>query len=215
MDDSQRCLNNIYDCGFYWWCREQEDGNKNESIESAAEKYRIDISDATRYYNHGMKLFPFESGNPPMVGININLFWDFYNNTKTEFEKASLLGFLGIKSILGNKPYCKITLKYWLSRMAGYPNIPDQVFLKLPKELKKYEKRYQYTKLKNELQHNWNLIEYGLYTRGFYVSFVLSQEELILKAEQNRKSNKNIALQQAKKSARIEAIQQIKNGIQQ
>jgi hypothetical protein len=39
--------------------------------------------------------------NSPEVGFNFSIFWSFINKDKSEFNKIYLLGFLGIKSILG------------------------------------------------------------------------------------------------------------------
>jgi hypothetical protein len=45
-------------------------------------------------------------------------------------------------------------------------------------------------KIKFELSQSWGLTTYSRYTRGFYVSFTLSLEELVFEAEKRRKSLK-------------------------
>ena len=133
---------------------------------------------------------------------------DFYKNNKSDFEKICLLGFLAIKSIVQQKAYCKVTMKFMLARMNGKARTAE--FNELPESLKKYSQRYHYTKLKLELQNNWNLVEYSYHTRGFYVSFKLNLEELIYEVEKRRKSRQEKELREAKKLARIDAIKKLK-----
>jgi len=126
---------------------------------------------------------------PPMVGLNLDIFWDYLTNEKTEFEKVCLLGFLSIKSILQKKPYCKMTNLFWLSRMDGKSKCVSEPS-ELSPEIRFYHNEYQTKKIKNELQDNWSLMYYARYTRGFYVSFKLDKEKLVYHAEMRRKATK-------------------------
>jgi hypothetical protein len=97
------------------------------------------------------------------------------------------LGFLAIKSILQNKPYCKITNNFWLSRMSGFSkSVSDPS--KLPKSILKYSNEYQTKKIKQELILEWYLVYFARYTRGFYVSFKLDLNQLTLEAEKRRRA---------------------------
>jgi len=139
----------------------------------------------------------------PKVGLNLNIFWDFYNTDKSEFEKVCLLAFLGIKSIIGNKSFCKTDNKYLLSRMNG--SARSHSFDQLPDALAKYANEYQVKKIKNELKNNWGLRTYSRYTRGFYVSYTLKLENLMYEAEKSRKKAK-AKLQQIEEKALLEKV---------
>lgn len=123
-----------------------------------------------------------------MVGLSCFTFFDYLNKPKSDFEKASLLAFLALKSILGNKAYCKVDNNFFFSRMAASPVSIDRE--SLPEKIKMYANEYQARKLKQELCLNWGLKTYSRYTRGFYISFNMTLEELILQAELKRKEVK-------------------------
>lgn len=200
--DSRRVLNDIYNYATYvkvvYYCELEEfDWVVNENIEKA-----VSLSDSYFSIKTVNKVQAFESGlelhnsipeQTPKVGLSISVFFNYYDNDKTEFEKVTLLGFLAIKSILQNKAYCKVTNNFWLSRMDGKAkSISDT--LELSEPVRKYATRKYITKIKKELILEWSLIHYSRYTRGFYVSLKMSLEDLVFQAEKKRKTRleKNI-----------------------
>lgn len=198
MKDSKKVLNDIFDYALHQKASEYLNDSKEEfsHIETADEAMRITenyfgvtTGDKKRTFKNGKALNDSLPDGLPMVGINKDVFFDYYKNEKSEFEKVCLLGFLGIKSILQNKAYCKMTNKYWLARMDGKVKAVNN-YSELSRELIKYANEYQTGKIKFELIENWNLEHYSRYTRGFYVSFKLKLEELIYQAESKRKSTK-------------------------
>lgn len=120
-----------------------------------------------------------------MTGISKELLFEFYINDKSFSEIAVLLSFLAIKSILGKKSYCRITNEFLLCRMAGYTSKIEMD--ELPENLKKYQKRWHIDTLKMELRKSFGLKIYARYTRGLFVSFELSDEQLIKEVEIKRK----------------------------
>ena len=120
--------------------------------------------------------------------IHLSIYWDYRNNEKTEFDKVCLLAFLGIKSIIQNKAYCKIDNRFLLARMDGKAKSVD--FPALSKCIGKYANEYQTKKIKSALRNSWGLCTYGRYTRGFYVSFSMNLDSLVFEAEKRRKSTK-------------------------
>ena len=96
---------------------------------------------------------------------------------------------MALKSIIGKKPYIKITNDYLLARMFGYSSV-----IELEKdctaELCKYSTRYHLDKVKTKLESSFGLKLYGQKTRGFYVSFKLSLIDLVYYAELKRESRK-------------------------
>jgi hypothetical protein len=146
----------------------------------------------------------------PRVGVNIQIWWDFYKNDKSEFDIASLCAFLALKSILGEKPYCKTNNLYLWSRMTGNgKSIKD--ISELPEVVQKYANEYQTVKLKTALRNGWGLITYSRYTRGFYVSFKLNLPALVMEAEKRRKSTKEKQYRQREKDVVRLVLQTLNN----
>ncbi|HNP17599.1 MAG TPA: hypothetical protein PKL31_04110 [Fulvivirga sp.] len=206
MNDQRNTLNNICDYAIYAHSLSYEYGESEiEKFEEANGYYRLKVGNSKHSLNNGKYLYnDFMGLNPPMVGLSTNIWWDFYLNQKTDFELACLLGFLGLKSILNAKSYCKVTNNYWLSRMDGQAKSVSQTNQLTP-PIAKYSNEYQLKKIKEELSLNWGLKHYGRYTRGFYVSFKMEFKELVRQAELSRKSRKKEQL----KNQRNEIIQNV------
>jgi hypothetical protein len=188
LNDGSKVLNNISDYALYSHSLNMEYGDELECMKASQIFFKITCSNIEKSLNNGKQLFDSIRPNSPMVGINLTIFWDYYKNDKSEFDKACLLAFLAIKSILNKKPYCKIDNRFLLARMDGKAKSCD--FDSLSSSIYKYANEYQTKKIKYQLSEYWNLITYSRYTRGFYVSFSLSLDELVYEAEKRRKSVK-------------------------
>jgi len=121
-----------------------------------------------------------------MVGISNKDFFGYYKKEKTEFDKVCLLGFLAIKSILGTKAYCKITNKYWLSRMDGKTHSIEET-AQLSEPLREYANEYQTRKIKNKLCLDKKITQFSDHNRGFFVSISLDKDKLALEAVKRKK----------------------------
>ena len=226
LENHKECLKDIYDFATYAKCLSYVGKRGFEWLENLDELHKDDIESLVsltdRFFRRktGNKIETFKNGkllydsipeSMPKVGLNLNIFWDYYENDKTEFDKVCLLAFLSIKSILQNKAYCKITNKYMLARMLGESkSLKDESEL-LGTNLFKYRKRYHLDKLKSELELNWGLKYYSRHTRGFYVSFKLSLEDLIFQAEKKRKSTLKKQKEFEKKNALQRALRRLEN----
>lgn len=204
---TDKCLNQICDYSIYAHSQLLEYGTEMENFNSASKFFNVKLGNANQALKNGKALFSQISPKAPKVGINLDIFWDYFKNEKSEHEKACLLAFLAIKSILQNKTYCKITNNFWLSRMAGNYNSESIEFL--PDNLKFYSSEYQTRKLKTELKNNWGLKTYSRYTRGFYVSFKLPLEQLVFEAEKKRKSTLEKQYKKLEQEAIAKAIQKL------
>ena len=202
--DDKKCLNDIFDYAIYAYCQKYE----TDDVKRAGRFFGVTIGNANGTYENGNELFDSLPEGLPKVGINIDIFFDYYKNEKTEFQKVTLLAFLAIKSILQNKAYCKVTNNYLCARMDGkshaVKNITD-----LSPELSKYNNEYQMKKIKNELILDWNLLHYTYYTRGFYVSFKMPLEDLIFQIEENKMSYKLKEQKEKEKAARFKAMERL------
>lgn len=206
MVDDKKVLNNICDFAIYENSLKLNHGTELQKIKESSSFYKVDLADNKRSLDNGLMLYDSIPSKSPYVGLSLSIFWDFYNNDKSEFDKICFLAFLGIKSILGNKAFCKTTNNYWLSRMDGKQNqINDN--LQLSDHVKKYANDYQTGKIKKALRNDWGLITYSRYCRGFYVSFKQTLEELIYEAEKRRKS----AVEKQYKAKEKEALNSVLN----
>lgn len=142
--------------------------------------------------------------NPPMTSVNAKVILEYYKEAKTEFEITCLCGFAAIKSIIGRKPYTKITNEYFLARMFGFAKVEDMKSCLSPM-LEKYAKRYHLNRVKDELKVSWGVKLYGRNTRGFYASISMDYESLVFQVEKNRKSR----IRQERKAEEAEAQKRV------
>lgn len=210
ITDTRKTLDNIVSYSVYEKALKLEHGTELQKMKYIAkESYQMKLGSDKHSLDNGKLLYNSVPNNSPKVGLNLSIWWDFYKNEKTEFDKVCLLGFLAIKSILGNKSYCKVTNLYLWARMDGKTNTIDEVS-ELSNEIRKYANRYQTENIKNELILNWHLIYYSRYTRGFYVSLKMSLEDLIFEAEKKRKSIKDKQQKQLQNEALNKALERLK-----
>jgi len=200
LTDRMNSLTNIYNYATYKKAQNLKDGSINEWVKYSDKYFGIITTDPVRSFENGLELYENLPISSPMVGINKSVYFDYYLNDKDEFEEVCLLAFLAIKSIVQNKSYCKIDNDFLLSRMDGNTKkVMD--YSSLSPEIVKYANNYQIRKIKAELCNSWGLVTYSRYTRGFYVSFTLSVEELVFEAEKRRKSTKAKQAKEREKEA--------------
>lgn len=170
---------------------------KGHSLESIATFYGFNSINPD-VIKVGKDLFDKFGHSVPMVSVKLDLVMDFHHNPKTDFEIATFLAFCGLRSILGKKSYCKTNNELLMARMAGYGTYRQFVEVKagVPYFIENFSTpqkiRYQLTEkiINNELCLRWGLIYYSKNTKGFYVSFKTGLVNLMVIAENNRKSNK-------------------------
>lgn len=208
LDNDKRCLNNILDYHLYKHSLKLECGSEIENFEDAAAYYEINLVNSNECFKNAVHLINSIPAKSPRVSIASSVFWNFYQNYKSEFEKVCLLSYLAFKSILGDKPYCKVDNNYFLARLNGNVNTIENTS-ELEESIQKYANHYQIRKIKNELSFNWGLKTYSRQTRGFYISFKLSLEELIFQAEKNRKSYKEKMLKKSEADAVKKALEKL------
>lgn len=200
LDNHYKCLKDIYHYAAYAHSVKMYNDHELIRVEKSSNYLGVKQETYNDVLLNGKKLYNSIDIKSPKTGLSVAVWFDFYKNEKTEFEKVSLLAFLALKSILQNKSYCKVTNEYLLSRMNG--NAKSSSFSLLPESLKVYANEYQTKKIKRELSNNWGLITYSRYTRGFYVSFSMNLDSLVLQAEKRRLSNQSKEL----KSKEDEAV---------
>lgn len=159
------------------------------------------------------------------VSIKRDMLFEFMKVPKTDFEIDVFRAFIGVKSILGKKPFQKITNGFLVARLAGFSSEKEAIECVSRgfaggvcmenggfKFYQYHGKRYQIDKLKEELEKRYKLKLYGTHTRGFYVSFKMSFKALVMQAEANKKGAKDKAFKDKKKALILEAKQEQKDG---
>lgn len=208
--DSKGVLDDVMDYSVYAHSVENlELGNEEDAFKSSAKYFGISFGNPSESIKNGEALYDSLGTGNPMVGIDRDMLFDYYKNHKSEFEKRCLLGYLAIRSILMDKPYCKTTNDNWFSRMDGKASKTPKE--KLSKEIRNFYNEYQAKKIKTELSLKWNLKTYSKYTRGFYVSFKLDLDDLVFHAEKRRKSYQLKKLKNETERARLKALERLKN----
>lgn len=205
MTKKDKCLDEIADYGIFKFSEQFEYGEEG-SLKHSLKFFGVKVNDFKTFYEKSISLYN-SFDNPPTSSINTKIFWDYYQNEKTEFQKICLLAYLSLRSIARNKPYCKITNEFWFSRMAGHvQKVPIE---DLPEVIKKYSTEHYIKKIKDELKLNWYLVTYAKRTRGFYVTFKLKLDELIYHVEIKKRKAKAKQQKQKEDDAYHRAMQRI------
>jgi len=148
----------------------------------------------------------------PIVGIDKMMLFDYQDNEKSEYDNICLSAFLGIKSIIGKKPYDKTNKDFINARMFGYASTKVLPAELTPLQLK-YKKRYHMDKVLLSLQNDWHLKMISHNSRGMYVSYDLSLDELAIIIVKNKQDTKAQQLRDDKKNAIEKAQQHISDSI--
>lgn len=204
----ERLMNDILCYAGYARTLKLEHGNEQKKMNDAGSALGVTWGSVSGAYNRGKELFKLYPKNVPMVGINSKMLFDYMNNPKVEYEIAVFLGFLALKSIIGNKSFIRTTNEFMIARMGGYARISDMPD-PLPQPLSKYTTRRMLDKIKLDLQHDWNINYYP--SRGFYVSMdhKFTLDKLALAAEKKASVNKQSLIKQKIEEAKIKALSQL------
>lgn len=207
--DKKMVLENIFDYAIFAKAQSFKSNIEIQNGKDALKYFGVPSSDLELTLQVGKLIFEKLPENSPKVGLNKDIWLKFCKNETSDFENVTLLAFLALKSILGQKPYCKVVNNYWLARMDG-KRYTIKSYDELSTGIKKYANEYQLGKIKQALVDSWGLKTYSYHTRGFYISFDLTIKELALKAEMLRKSNIALDYKSQIKEAREEALEKIK-----
>lgn len=176
INSKEKFLNDIFDYAVYAHSMKLVHGTGLKKIEAALNYFGVTSRSNEITLSNGKLLYgKFLRYKSPLVGIHKEMYFDFYKNEKTDFEIATLTAFLALKSIMGDKPYMRISNLFMLSRMDGKLKSVKNI-KELSLSIRKYATEYYTKKLRNELHDNWGLVY--VQSRGVYVSFTLTQFEL-------------------------------------
>jgi hypothetical protein len=188
MVDTDQVLRRVMCYALYEWTEKYADMR----FKGTMDFFKVE-GNAVMLENIGREVYHKHSpGPPPMTGISTEVYWNFRSEEeKSDLDKATLLAFLALKSIVGTKPYMKINNDLLLSRMDGKRRSvkPEAI----SKEIQAFSKRYWLDKIKDELVNSWNVTFFSKNMRGFYVSLTLNPEQLAYYAIKNSREKKSAA----------------------
>lgn len=180
---------------------------KHGSLERGLKYLEINIkTDTQEVYNRGKEIFMSVPKKTPMSSIRTDLILEFNNNEKSEFDNVCFLAYIALRSIIQKQSYTKATNDYLLNRMVGNSSKGGI----LPQWIMKYNNEYQMKKIKQALQLKFGLKYYAYHTRGFWFSFSMPLDALVLIAERNKLKSKAKQLQIDTKKAREQALNILK-----
>ncbi len=131
----------------------------------------------------------YGGGKTAHFSVAIETFWDFKNNYHTDEERAMLLAYLAIKSIVGKQDFIKTNAQMWLSRMDG--NTKPIKKEQLTNNVREWSTPYKIRKLKALMWKYYHVGFYSSNVHGFYASIKLTSAKLIqaVKKEDNKCEN--------------------------
>ena len=120
--------------------------------------------------------------NQPLVSISQRMMFNFYKNTKTDYEKALFAMYAGIRSIIGNKDFAETTGNMIKCRMFGAKNQAELELIlndkKVKSAYKQYTTDYHYKKMLKELVVRGFLMSEIGYNKRTYVSCKMDMKGL-------------------------------------
>ena len=198
MNDTRKCLDDVFDYCIYEF-------SKDNSEAETKEFFRILTYNREKSMKHGKELYS-SIKNEAYTGLAVSLFWQYYKEYKTDMDKITLLAFLAIKSIVGNRVCCKVTNQNLIyCRMAGFTNIQEL----LPKEIAEYCTRWKFEKIKTDLKEYYNVSFYAYHTRGQYISTKVDFKTLCRIAEEQKMKGRMARQRKSEKEAR----EQVRNDL--
>ena len=192
-DRSMRdCLNNVSDYAIMK-AYEKHHGNNRNLKEIALKCCGIIIGSESTVKKIGTKLIREYEYDPVYApayfSIRKDIFWHFHDEQTTDDDRAVLLAYLALRSMIGNREMMRTNTDFLLSRMAG--NTKYVPVGELHSSIQHYGGRYQRSKLQNLLYERHGISFYsgtkGHTMRGFYFSTTLSVEDLIKRVEDSKR----------------------------
>jgi hypothetical protein len=205
--NKSKALNNIFDVAIYNSAKRYTNDVSIELFISSAKHHGVTLGNNKNCFKNAVLLTNSIDGKCATAGISKEMLFDYYKNEKTERQLLQLACFLAIKSIIGTKSYCKTNKALIHARLFGYSSINDVPSIKGMTDLQyKYFahdgiNKYQIDRLIESLELQWHLKLISDHSKGFYLSFDLSLEQLAEIEQDKKKSNKLKLLKDAKAMA--------------
>lgn len=193
--DFKKALSDVIDYILYDACKTMYKSKLNEDeIKKKVGRFGINYANPVSSWKDGEALYlefvESAKNKPAYFSISRETYWHFRDEESTEFERALLLAYLAVKSMVGKRDMIKTNMTAICSRMDG--NTKPKRAVELSEGVTKYLNRYWSNKLLSALYEKRGVTFYGGNSshkvRGFYCSVTLTMEELIIKAEADMKA---------------------------
>jgi hypothetical protein len=204
--------------------------NKHDDLERSALEYYQVVKALVEYHDpkgelhesvkrvitNGRRINQSIPKGEPMPMIKVDHLISFYKRKVEEFELVKLTAYIGIKSILGQKKFCKTNKEHILARMFGFKStscVPEELPESIQQLYSKYSTRRKMDTLIKQIEEDWHLKFYSKKNiRGIWVGKEnVSYKELIFKAEESKSKSKAEAIKQEKKKAYDDVKKELKN----
>lgn len=198
MDDSIFVLDNIMA-----YCVTYEIEKHGRQFEEVMNNYSSSW-DKVSCLERGRQLFNNTPMNQPRTGLEVRMFWEYHQENKSNEEKAILLAFLAIKSIVGMNFFYKLGKQEIIfHRMAGHTDCKTEI----PDSIKPFCTRFKFDKIKKALVEHWGISIYSNHTRGMYIGTIPLQElALIAERKKLATKQKQAGMKAAQEAARRQAL---------
>jgi len=183
--DKNKNLDDILYYALYARSLKLDYNSEQERFIAAADYMNVNLINSDMVYIRGKELYNSIDTDSPMIGISRLNFWEFRDNTKSEWDCVCLLGFLALKTIIGNKEYSKTTNNLWYARMDGKVKSIENAS-ELSINIQKYYSEYKSRRLRKTLELEWHMPIYCQHTKGFYFTIKGSKESIVTIAEQRK-----------------------------
>lgn len=138
-----------------------------EDYGKVIKKMRDDCHEA---YNRWLIDSESNTSGMAFYSISAEMFWSFQNKDNTENDRALLMAFLSLKSLLGNREYMLTNQLALTTRMSCRTKLKVEL-TDIPSEVRKYISRRRRERMMNELCYIYKVAVYSFYgSHGFYVS---------------------------------------------
>lgn len=188
--DIKKVANNIIELSVYLHSIQLDEEDSNDEMTNlmiSADYLHVRFGNPGSSLENAKKLYNKINRKEALMSLKTEIVFDFLQNNKTQYEIACFCAYASFKSILGKKPYIKMTNEYFLTRFFGFNSQADvRIQFKSGDLYKKYSSRYMMDKIKETLIQEWGLKLYGKHIRGFYASYTVKYEDLVYYAEKNR-----------------------------
>lgn len=205
--NSKSFLSNVFDVGIYNYSKTLK-GSEEKCYKDALKFLGITQGNIPAAIRNAKSVLSKMPTNYPITGIEKDMLFDYYKNEKSDYEKICLGAFLGIRSIIGSKPFCKTNKAMIHARMFGYSTVKD-LSAELTAIERQYQIRWHMDKVLLDLQESWFLKLFSDHQRGMYVSFDLSLNDLAVKSEASKQRTKTQQFKEAKRKAIQSAKEQL------
>lgn len=183
----------------------------------ASDKLGITYGNPAKSWRSGKRLYKKyieeNKNSPAFFSISKGTYWYLKDEDTTEWDRAVILAYLAVKSMVGKRDMIKTNMTLICSRMDGKTKSVSSEMISKP--VAKYLNRYWSKKILIALYKRYGVVSYGgnqsHKVRGFYISTKLTIEQLITKAEADMKAARSEP-KDPLQEARRKAIENIRSG---